>query len=306
MRSELKKPAITPESARLSALIRAYAPHDGTFGLRIPGLFATRRSKPYKDIARDLVLPALCIVAQGSKAALLGKEVFEYDASRMIVFAVNMPLGFQITRASAAEPYLGIRIDLDPHQIADLVLKVYPKGLLKAAGDRAVMLAQADVDIQRAAIRLMALMAKPQDAEVLAPLAIEEILIRLLRGPMGPRVAQMGFAKSGVPGVAKAVSWLCENFSQPMRVEELSGLANMSPSSFHQHFKKVTSMSPLQYQKVLRLQEARRLMLSEMLDAGRAGQQVGYISASQFSREYGRLFGKPPSKDIEVLREGMA
>ena len=149
----------------------------------------------------------------------------------------------------------------------------------------------------------MECLAKPGDAELLAPLIVDEILIRLLRCPIGVRVAQMGFAESSVDRIAKAVSWLRTNFSQPMKVEELAELVHMSVSSFHEHFKSVTSMSPLHYQKVLRLQEARRLMFSSMLDAGMASEHVGYLSASQFSREYSRLFGNAPTKDIARLRQ---
>jgi AraC-like DNA-binding protein len=154
-----------------------------------------------------------------------------------------------------------------------------------------------------AAIRLMECLAKPGDAELLAPLIVDEILIRLLRCPIGVRVAQMGFAESSVDRIAKAVSWLRTNFSQPMKVEDLAELVHMSVSSFHEHFKSVTSMSPLHYQKVLRLQEARRLMFSSMMDAGMASERVGYLSASQFSREYSRLFGNAPTKDIARLRQ---
>jgi transcriptional regulator GlxA family with amidase domain len=150
---------------------------------------------------------------------------------------------------------------------------------------------------------LVELSARTEESELLAPLVIDEILIRLLRSPIGVRVAQIGLADSGVNGVAKAVSWLRANFSEPMKVEDLAELAHMSVSSFHQHFKAVTSMSPLQYQKVLRLQEARNLMLTKMMDAGTACWQVGYQSASQFSREYGRFFGNAPTKDIARLRE---
>lgn len=146
-------------------------------------------------------------------------------------------------------------------------------------------------------------MAEPGEAELLGPLVIDEILIRLLRSPIGSRVAQIGLKDSGVQGIAKAVSWLRANFSKPMKVEELAGLANMSVSSFHQHFKAVTSMSPLQFQKALRLQEARRLMLSTMTDAGTASWKVGYQSASQFSREYSRFFGSAPTRDIARMRE---
>ena len=149
----------------------------------------------------------------------------------------------------------------------------------------------------------MECLGRPGDAELLSPLIVDEILIRLLRSPIGIRVAQMGFAESSVDRIAKAVSWLRSNFSQPMKVEELAELVHMSVSSFHEHFKSVTSMSPLHYQKVLRLQEARRLMLSTMMDAGTASQRVGYLSASQFSREYSRFFGNAPTKDIARLRQ---
>src|SRR5258705_11875402 len=149
----------------------------------------------------------------------------------------------------------------------------------------------------------MECLAQPRDAELLAPLVMDEILIRLLRSPIGVRVARLGFAESSVDRVAKAISWLRANFSQPMNVEDLAGLVHMSVSSFHEHFKSVTSMSPLHYQKVLRLQEARRLMLSTMMDAGAASQRVGYLSASQFTREYSRFFGSAPTKDIARLRQ---
>jgi AraC-like DNA-binding protein len=234
---------------------------------------------------------------------MLGQEVYEYDPSRMIAFSVDLPLAAQVTRASHSEPYLCFRLDLDPHKIAELVLKVYPHGLPRVNESRAVCVGQVNLSIVKAATRLLELMAEPGDAELLGPLVIEEILIRLLRSPIGVRVAQIGLAESSVSGIAKAVSWLRANFSQPMKVEDLAKLAHMSVSSFHQHFKSATSMSPLQYQKVLRLQEARRLMLSTMMDAGTASWQVGYISASQFSREYSRFFGSAPTKDIARLRE---
>jgi transcriptional regulator GlxA family with amidase domain len=147
------------------------------------------------------------------------------------------------------------------------------------------------------------LAANPADAELLAPLVVDEILIRLLRSRVGGRVAQLGLAESSVHRIAKAIAWLRANFTQPVKVEELAGLAHMSVSSFHQHFKSVTSMSPVHYQKVLRLQEARRLMLSEMMGASTASQRVGYLSASQFSRDYGRFFGSAPARDISRLRE---
>ena len=292
-----------PDTANLARLIAAYAPHDGSFELRIPGVYAIRFSRINKGCVHALGLPSLCIVAQGAKTVIVGQEVYEYDASRMLVFSVALPVAAQITQASFAEPYLALKLDLDPLKISELVLKVYPNGLPPVQERRAVYIAPVDESIINAATRLMECLAQPGDVELLAPLVVDEILIRLLRSRIGLCVAQMGFAESSVHRLAKATSWLRSNFSQPMKVEELAELVHMSVSSFHEHFKAVTSMSPLHYQKVLRLQEARRLMLSTMMDASTASQRVGYLSASQFSREYSRFFGNAPTKDIARLRQ---
>ncbi|MFZ0963723.1 MAG: AraC family transcriptional regulator [Terriglobia bacterium] len=289
--------------AKLARCIAAYTPHDGSFELRIPGLCASRSSRPNTECAHALRLPSLCIIAQGAKTVIVADEVYDYDPSRMLVFSVALPVAAQVTQASHSEPYLALRLDLDPHKIAELVLKVFPHGLPPAPERSAVYVTPVDMSIVSAATRLMECLAQPGDVELLAPLVVDEILIRLLRSPMGVRVAQMGLAESSVQRLAKAISWLRANFSQPMKVEELAELANMSVSSFHEHFKSVTSMSPLHYQKVLRLQEARRLMLSMMMDAGTASQQVGYLSASQFSREYSHFFGSAPTRDIARLRQ---
>lgn len=295
--------AMEPGLSNLARLIAAYAPHDGSFDLRVPGLHASRFSRVNNECVHALRVSSLCIAAQGAKTVIVGDEVYEYDGSRMIVFSVALPVAAQVTQASQSEPYLALRLDLDPHKIAELVLKVYPHGLPPVQERNAVYITPVDGSIVSAANRLMECLAQPADIDLLAPLVMDEILIRLLRSPIGVRVAQMGFAESSVDRVAKAISWLRENFSQPMKVEELAELVHMSVSSFHEHFKSVTAMSPLHYQKVLRLQEARRLMLSTMMDAGAACQRVGYLSASQFSREYSRFFGSAPSKDIARLRQ---
>ncbi len=290
--------------ARLAELIRVYAPYDGSFELRLPGVHVNRRSQTNKELLPGLQEPALCVVAQGAKAVMLGPEIYEYDASRMAVFAVDLPALFQVTQASPAEPFLCLKLDLDPHKIAELVLKVYPHGLPPVRENRGIYLGYSDAGIVGAATRLLGLMADPRDTELIGPLVVEEILLRLLRSPVGSRVAQIGLAESGMHRIARAVNWVRANFDKPIQVEALAEMVNMSPSSFHQHFKAVTSMSPLQFQKVLRLQQARRLMLTSRMDATTASLQVGYLSASQFSREYGRLFGSAPSRDISRLREG--
>ena len=292
-----------PGLAKLSRLIAAYAPHDGSFELRIPGLHVSRYSRTNSECVHALGLPSLCIAAQGAKTVIVGQDVYEYDCTRMIVFSVALPVAAQVTQASQSEPYLALKLDLEPHKIAELVLKVFPHGLPAAQERNAVYVTPVEESVVNAATRLMECLAQPGDAELLAPLVMDEIMIRLLRSPIGIRVAQMGFAESSVQRIAKAISWLRENYSQPMKVEELAELVHMSVSSFHEHFKSVTSMSPLHYQKVLRLQEARRLMLSTLMDAGTASQRVGYLSASQFSREYSRFFGSAPTRDIARLRQ---
>jgi AraC-like DNA-binding protein len=291
-----------PDPAKLASLIRAYAPHDGSFALRVPGLHASRFSRINTECVHGLRLPCLSIIAQGAKTVIVGKEAYKYDPWRMLVYSVALPVAAQITQASPSEPYLALRLDLEPQKIAELVLRVYLRGVPPVQERSAVYITPVDVSIVNAAIRLMECLAQTSDTELLSPLVVDEILIRLLRSPIGVRVAQMGFAESSVHRIAKAISWLRTNFSQPMKVEELAELVHMSVSSFHEHFKSVTSMSPLHYQKVLRLQEARRLMLSAIVDASTASQRVGYLSASQFSREYSRFFGSAPTRDITRLR----
>lgn len=289
--------------ARLAKRLAAHAPHDGSFELGVPGLRVVRRSRPTRVLERATVPPALCIVAQGAKTVMLGREVYAYDASRLVAYTVDLPLAGQITRASQREPFLVLVLRLDPYKIAELALKVYPRGVPGTDSSRAVVVGPSSTAIVDAATRLVDAVASPAEAEFLAPVLIDEILVRLLLSAVGPRVAQVGQHGSGVQRVARAVQWVREHFSQPIALEELADLVHMSVSSFHQHFKAVTSMTPLQYQKVLRLQEARRLMLSHTLDAGAAGQQVGYLSASQFSREYTRLFGRTPTRDVAKLRQ---
>jgi len=292
---------------RLARLLAAHTPYDGLFALRVPGVYAVRRSRPTRALERATVPPTLCIVAQGAKTVMLGREVYSYDASRLMAYAVDLPIAGQVIRASQREPFLVLVLKLDPYKIAELTLKVYPHGVPSPHDSRGVIAGQSTTAIVDAAARLVESMAHPAEAEMLAPLVLDEILIRLLLCPIGPRVAQIGQQESSVHRVAKALAWVREHFAQPITLESLADLAHMSVSSFHQHFKAVTSMTPLQYQKVLRLQEARRLMLSRMMDAGSAGREVGYLSASQFSREYARLFGSAPTRDVARLRqEGIA
>jgi AraC-like DNA-binding protein len=287
---------------RLTHLLAAHTPHDGRFPLRLPGAHAIRFSRLSSEPMYATVSPCVCIVAQGAKAVMLGREVFEYDAARMLIFAVDLPVSGQVTRASRKDPYLCFRLDLDPARVAELAARVFPQGVPKAADDLGLYNGRATDGIVEAVARLLELMTHPEDADLLGPLVVDEILIRLLRTAIGSRVAAIGQPKSGVQRIAAAVTWIRTHFAQPVTVEDMAGAVHMSPSSFHERFKAVTSLSPLQYQKVLRLHEARRLMLFQGMDASEAGRRVGYLSPSQFTREYGRFFGSAPTRDIGRLR----
>jgi len=288
--------------AGLAAALEAHAPRDGRFELALPGTFAIRLSAPSREPMHATLQPMLCLVAQGAKTIALGHQVFEYNASRMLVFSVDLPVAGQVRRATPSEPYLCFRLDLDPFRIAELALRVFPSGVPRPDNPLGLYVGDVNQEIVDAATRLVGLMSQPEEARLLGPLLIDEILIRLLRSPVGARVAQIGSADSRLRQIANAVADIRADLSQPLRINALARIAHMSLSSFHQHFKDITGMSPLQYQKALRLEQAKRLMLGHAMDAKRAASEVGYQSASQFTREYARHFGSTPKRDITRLR----
>ena len=283
---------------RLANLVARYAPHDGAFPLRLPGTAVVRRSQITGEATYSTMRPAVCMVAQGAKVVMVGREVLEYDPAHVLVLAVDLPISSQVVRASQKEPYLGFILDLDPARVAELATRVYPGGIPRASGARGLYVGRSTDGIVDAVTRLLELMADPADADMLGPLVVDEILIRLLRTTVGPRVAQIGQPRSGVQRVGEAVGWIRTHFAQPVTVEQMAASVHMSASSFYERFKAVTSLSPLQYQKVLRLHEARRLMLFQRMNANDACHRVGYLSPSQFSREYSRFFGCAPTRDI--------
>jgi len=294
--------SLDAETERLARLIRAHTPHDGVCDPIIPGLHLGRFSRT-DTVVNTFYSPSLFIVAQGAKAVTVGQDVYPFGKSQMLMLPLALPITLQTTLASPSEPFLGIRLDLDPLRIAEHAMKAYPRGLPPVPGRSSGYVADADYGLVAAARRLVKCLLHPGDAEWIAPLVMDEILIRILRSPVGVRVAEIGFADSGVQRMAKAIAWIRDNFSQPMKVAELAELVHMSESSFHEHFKSVTSMSPLQYQKALRLHEARRLMAAGSMDATTACRLVGYVSTSQFSRDYSRFFGSPPRSDVARLRQ---
>ena len=285
----------------LAGLIERFAKTDGAHATAIPNLFLHRLSQPLAGI-HTVYEPAFCIIAQGSKQVLVGPQLYRYDTSKYLIVSVDVPIVSHIMDASPAAPFLGLRLDLDPAAIGALMME---SDLARAAAARpGPSLGVSDLpgELIDAAVRLLRLLASPQDISILAPLAIREILYRLLRGEQTARLSEIAFAESKLQQVNRAIGWIKRNYREPFRMDELTGAAGMSASALHQHFKTVTGMSPLQYQKQLRLHEARNLLLSQSVDAATAGHAVGYDSPSQFSREYRRMFGAPPVRDAERLR----
>lgn len=247
--------------------------------------------------------PMLAIIVQGKKEALLGEETYGYGAAQYLVVSVDLPISGFIVEATLDQPYLGFKLDLDPRQLCDIITnQTNAIEIKKENSVRGLFVSTADAPLLDCALRLTKLLDTPQDIPMLAPMIIREIYYRLLMGEQGEAVRQIATSGSKMQRIAEVIKLIKADFAQSMRVEDLAQEANMSPSSFHHHFKKVTSMSPLQYQKQLKLLEARRLMLAENSDAANAAYQVGYESPSQFSREYSRMFGAPPIRDIERLR----
>ncbi|WP_051278127.1 AraC family transcriptional regulator [Solimonas flava] len=246
--------------------------------------------------------PAICVVAQGRKHALLDGERFVYDPLHYLVVSVTLPVVGQIIEASPDKPYLCLRLSVDPRDIGALMLETDPRAAAGAGIDRGLYSARTTAPLLDTVLRLMRLLDTPQDAPVLAPLAIREIYYRVLVGELGHRLRELATADSRADRIHRAIRVLRTRFQETLRVDELADAACMSASALHHHFKAVTAMSPLQYQKHLRLHEARRLMLSLGLEANAAAHRVGYESASQFSREYKRLFGAPPKQEIDRLR----
>jgi AraC-like DNA-binding protein len=293
------------EQGELAALIERYAPHEGS--REVCDKVAIIRANQPSEPTHGVFGAAMCVVAQGRKQVLSGGSVLFYDPMNYLVASVDLPVIGQVVEASPEQPYLCFRMDLDPAVIGDLLLQLGGEPALAMAQDAgplvgAMAVSQVNPPLLDAVMRMVRLLETPRDAAVLAPLIEREILYRMLLGDQGPRLAQIARADGRMRQVKRAIGWITQHFNQPFSIEELAAEARMSPSALHRHFKAVTALSPLQYQKQIRLQEARKLILAQRLDAGSAGHAVGYDSPSQFSREYARLFGAPPLRDAARLR----
>lgn len=267
----------------------------------IPGLSLYRRDEPTQPMS-GMYEPSICLIAQGAKRVLLGDETYVYDAQHFLITSVNLPTVAQIIKASRERPWLGLKLKLDQREISQLMVNSNLPPLRTQQSSRGMAIGEVTLPLISAFQRLIDLLAEPKDIPILAPIIQREIVYRLLVGDQGARLRQMASAGSQSQQIARAIDWLKSHFTNPVRIEDLATQVNMSTSTFHHHFRALTAMSPLQYQKWLRLNEARRLMLSERLDATSAAFQVGYQSPSQFSREYSRSFGAPPLRDITILR----
>ncbi|MEL1265338.1 AraC family transcriptional regulator [Pseudoxanthomonas putridarboris] len=294
-------PSLNASQAELASLIERFSPGDGVHATAIPSLMLARMSAPNAPM-RGLQEAALCLIAQGRKQVMLGDEVYEYDATRYLVASVDLPVTGHVTAATPESPYLCFVLKLSPSAVAELVTQAESARTPLPPPSRGVFLEPSSPEMLEAAIRMLKLLERPQDIPLLAPLIEREILYRVLCSPQGGMLRHIGIADSQGQRVAKAIHWLRRHYDQPLRIDHIAREVHMSASALHHHFKAVTAMSPLQYQKQLRLQEARRLMLSEVMDAASAGHRVGYESPSQFSREYSRMFGAPPLRDVERLR----
>jgi AraC-like DNA-binding protein len=269
---------------------------EGSVESAVPDLCLSRLMHPGGP-KHVMQTPALALIAQGSKRLLVGDELYEYDPGHYLVSSVDLPVIAKVTVASASEPYLGLRLNLDVSEISELIGNDELPVTAHPDASRAMFVQRLGPSMLDAVVRLLRLLDTPQDIPVLAPLIKREILYRLLTNGQGTRLRQIALRHSHEHRIAKAIGLLRRNFAQPLRVAAIAHSAHMSVSSLHHHFKAVTAMAPLQYQKHLRLHEARRLLFTGDAGVARVAQRVGYESASQFSRDYGRLFGASPLRD---------
>jgi AraC-like DNA-binding protein len=289
------------ESVRraLAAAIAQYARVEGPLQTTYPPLRLFRRDSASEPNA-CFYEPALAVIAQGAKAVMLAGETFVYDEAKYLLTSVDLPVTARVIHASPARPYLSVSLKLDLKLAGELMADLgEPDG---AAAGPALATAEISAPLLDAVLRLVRLLESPRDIPVLAPLIEREITYRLLSGPQGARLGHLARQGSRSQAVARAITWLKTHYHRPLRIEELAQHSGMSVSSLHHHFKAVTNMSPLQFQKQLRLQEARRLMLTGA-DAAVAGHKVGYESPSHFSRDYSRVYGAPPLRDVEAMRQ---
>ncbi|MBB3113110.1 AraC-like DNA-binding protein [Paenibacillus phyllosphaerae] len=292
---------ITMQQNELAKIINRHAKNEGVHTTPIPSLVFVRDSNG--SVPRHGVYkPSFCIVVQGAKEVWLGEDCFKYNPADYLISSVHLPVIAQVTEASPDIPYLGFILEFTANQILEILRDSEIQGGSKEHAKRGMFVSQMEPSLLDAVIRLAQLLDNPKDIPILAPLFIKEILYRVLQGQHGVRLEQLAIEGSSAHQINEVIEHITNNFDKSFRIEELAEKASMSVSSLHRHFKEITAMSPVQFQKQLRLQEARRLLLTESADAGDVAFRVGYESPSQFSREYSRMFGFPPRQDIQRLK----
>jgi len=297
---ELDRQRIQIDQAEMIGRIRRAVPEDGLLEA-FPGVVLGRFSKPTERVY-SVFKPSFCIIAQGSKQMLLGEEAFRYDPGQYLISTVVLPVVANVVEASEERPYLGFQLHLEPAVVASVMMESGIKTKKSDASVKAMNVSPIRVELLDAALKLIRLLDTPDEIEFLAPLIIREIVYRLLRGEQGARLSHLLVSTGETRRISIAVDRLRENLDQPLKIENMARDLGMSVSGFHHQFKSVTAMSPVQFQKQIRLQEARRMMLGEDLDVASASSRVGYEDPSYFSREYKKLFGAPPQRDIARLR----
>ncbi|UXI02594.1 AraC family transcriptional regulator [Photobacterium sp. TY1-4] len=300
--SEQNYLSLSTKLAVLAEMVSHQARVEGDHVTAVPGLSLHRRNVPTEPLHCIYTL-SLALTVQGSKQVLMGDEVIELHPGQTMITTLDLPVVSHVTKASRHQPYLGLLVQLDIAQILDIHAELSLPRPLRGEGYQAVSIEQADANLCDVMIRLLQLPLQPDLQPYLVPLIHRELIIRLLTGPHGVQLRQLATEGSPSDQISKVVAWLKQNFAHSLNMNELAERAHMSASTFRQHFRTLTGTSPLQFQKQLRLQEARELMLNQNLDASRASALVGYESASQFSREYSRLFGAPPLQDIRRIRQ---
>jgi AraC-like DNA-binding protein len=270
----------------------------------LEGLQFRRASSP-TELGHGVSYPCFCVIAQGSKEIRLGDTCHRYDPARYLIATAALPIASRITEASEEQPYLSLLLKLDPTLVGSVMVEAGHPGPHSHSAVQAIDVSPLDASLLDAVVRLVRLLDSPTEARFLAPLITREIVYRLLMGEQGGRLSHIAVLGGHTHRIARALERLRKDFDLPLRIEDIARELGMSVSGFHHHFKAVTAMSPLQFQKQMRLQEARRLMLGEDLDAASAGYRVGYGDASHFTREYKRFFGAPPARDVERLREAV-
>jgi AraC-like DNA-binding protein len=286
----------------LGKSVARWTDKEGLLATAISALSLSRRDAPTEPMSY-MYEPCICVIAQGAKRVLLGDDAYVLDVYHFLITSVDLPTVLQIIQASRKKPYLGLTLKLDRREMAQLMADSHLPPPRAQQSSRGMATGEVTSPLLTAFQRLIDLLAEPEDIPILAPIIQREIMYRLLVGDQGARLRQIASAGSQSHQIAQAIDWLKSHYTLPLRIDDLAAQVHMSPSTFHHHFRALTAMSPLQYQKWLRLNEARRLMLTERLDAATAAFQVGYESPSQFSREYRRVFGAPPLRDITYLRQ---